>query len=90
MVYSYGYLQKNPTKSVSYTNFTGNIDFEFSTNQLEYVDFLETYAQVRIRVEQNATNTAAQGTTLMPIPVADNSDFIPFLAKNPMASLFSN
>ena len=90
MVYSYGYLQINPTKPVAYTNFTGNIDFEFSTNQLEYLDFLETYAQVRVRIEQNASNIAAAGSCLTPVPVANAHDFIPFLAKNAMSSLFSN
>ena len=90
MVYSYGYRQINPTKTVSYTNFTGNVDFEFSTNQLEYLDLLETYAQVRLRIEQNATNAPAAGTTLKPVPVEGASDFIPFLSKNPIANLFSN
>ena len=90
MVYSYGYRQINPTKSVAYTNFTGNMDFEFSTNQLEYLDFLETYAQVRVRIEQNASNIAAAGSCLTPVPVANAHDFIPFLAKNAMSSLFSN
>lgn len=90
MVHSYAYRQINPTKSVAYSNFTGNVDFEFSTNQLEYLDFLETYAQVRLRIEQNATNAAAAGTTMMPVPVVGHSDFIPFLSKDPMACLFSN
>ena len=78
MVYSYGYLQINPTKPVAYTNFTGNIDFEFSTNQLEYLDFLEIYAQVRVRIEQNATGVVAAGSCLTPVPVANAYDFIPF------------
>jgi hypothetical protein len=90
MVYAYGYRQINPTKSVSYTNFVGNVDFEFSTNQLEYLDFLETYCQVRLRIEQNSSNTTATGTCLTPVSVAGASDFIPFLCKNPCASLFSN
>lgn len=90
MVYSYSYSQVNPTKSVAYTNFTGNIDFEFGTDQLEYLDFLETYGQVRVRIEQNATNAAAAGTCLTPIPVANAHDFIPFLSKDPAACLFTN
>ena len=90
MVHSYNYYQKNPTKSVAYTNFTSNIDFEFSTDQLEYIDFLETYGQARIRIEQNATGStgAANITSLLPLSVPHTStadataktasDFIPY------------
>ena len=101
MVYSYGYRQINPTKTVNYTNFTGNIDFEFSTNQLEYLDLLETYGQVRLRIVQNASATPdANITSLLPCSIPYNSavngtaktahDFIPYLSKKFVSSLFSN
>lgn len=101
MPYSYNYYQKIPTKSVQFSNFTGAIDFEFSTNQLEYCDLLEFYGQIRPRIEQNITNVDGTNiTSLLPVsnpprstvtgtPVTGH-DLIPYLAKNYINGMFTN
>ena len=96
MVYSYNYRQVKSVNSVSLTNFSGEISFEFKTDQLEYIDLMNSYLSVRLRIEQNAAaNLGANNITcLRPLSIpagapATTNDFVPYLSKNFLCGLFS-
>ena len=97
MVYSYNYHLIKSANSVTYNNFASEITFEFKTDQLQYVDLLNSYLSIRLRIEQNATANLGQAniTCLKPLPIVSgvpattSNDFIPYLSKNFLAGLFS-
>ena len=96
MVYSYNYKQVKSSNSVNFTNFGSEISFDFKTDQLEYVDLLNSYLSVRLRIEQNATgNVGANNITcLKPLSLPSGAptvtnDFIPYLSKNYLCGLFT-
>ena len=97
MVYSYNYHLIKSANSVTYNNFASEITFEFKTDQLQYVDLLNSYLSIRLRIEQNATANLGQAniTCLKPLPIVSgvpattSNDFIPYLSESFLAGLFS-
>ena len=90
MAFGRYYKQIKSTNNVSLTKFSSEIAFEFKTGMMEYIDVGKSYVSVRLRIAQNTTSTAAVDTCLTPVAVTGNSDFIPYLCKNPVMSVFNN